>query len=42
MPPALRVNFLVADGVEDILPKLREAARGLPKPQDNGSPGRRL
>jgi uncharacterized protein (TIGR00730 family) len=27
MPPSLRVNFLVADRVEDILPKLRDAAR---------------
>ncbi len=27
VPPALRVDFLVADRVEDILPKLREAAR---------------
>src|ERR1700677_3122232 len=27
MPGALRVNFLVADRVEDILPMLREAAR---------------
>ena len=29
MPDAMRVNFLVADGVEDILPMLREAARGV-------------
>src|SRR5271156_4010309 len=29
MPGAMRVNFLVADGVEDILPMLREAARGV-------------
>jgi uncharacterized protein (TIGR00730 family) len=29
MPGALRVNFLVADRVEDILPMLREAARGV-------------
>jgi uncharacterized protein (TIGR00730 family) len=29
MPPSLRVNFLVADRVEDILPKLRDAARGV-------------
>jgi uncharacterized protein (TIGR00730 family) len=29
MPGALRVDFLVADRVEDILPKLREAARGV-------------
>jgi uncharacterized protein (TIGR00730 family) len=27
VPPALRVDFLVADRVEDILPKLRDAAR---------------
>jgi uncharacterized protein (TIGR00730 family) len=27
MPPALRVDVLVADRVEDILPKLRDAAR---------------
>jgi uncharacterized protein (TIGR00730 family) len=29
MPPSLRVNFLVANSVEDILPKLRAAARGV-------------
>src|SRR5271168_4415379 len=29
MPPSLRVNFLVADRVEDILPKLRDAARSV-------------
>ncbi len=29
MPDAMRVNFLVADGVEDILPMLREAASGV-------------
>jgi uncharacterized protein (TIGR00730 family) len=29
MPGAMRVNFLVADRVEDILPMLREAARGV-------------
>jgi uncharacterized protein (TIGR00730 family) len=29
MPPSLRVNFLVANRVEDILPKLRDAARGV-------------
>jgi len=29
VPQALRVNFLVADRVEDILPKLRAAARGV-------------
>ncbi len=27
VPPSLRVDFLVADQVEDILPKLRDAAR---------------
>jgi uncharacterized protein (TIGR00730 family) len=27
VPPSMRVDFLVADRVEDILPKLREAAR---------------
>jgi uncharacterized protein (TIGR00730 family) len=31
MPGALRVNFLVADRVEDILPMLRETARGVTK-----------
>src|ERR1700722_10191597 len=30
VPPALRVDLLVADQAEDILPKLREAARGVP------------
>jgi uncharacterized protein (TIGR00730 family) len=29
VPPALRVDFLVTDGVEDILPKLRQASRGV-------------
>jgi uncharacterized protein (TIGR00730 family) len=29
MPEALRVNFLVAKRVEEILPKLRDAARGV-------------
>jgi uncharacterized protein (TIGR00730 family) len=29
MPGAMRVNFLVADRVEDILPMLREAAHGV-------------
>ena len=29
MPPSLRVDFLVATRIEDILPKLREAARGV-------------
>ena len=29
VPPALRVDFLVAERVEDILPKLRDAARGV-------------
>jgi uncharacterized protein (TIGR00730 family) len=29
MPDTLRVNFLVADRVEDILPMLRDAARGV-------------
>jgi hypothetical protein len=29
VPPALRVDFLVARHVEEILPKLREAARGV-------------
>jgi uncharacterized protein (TIGR00730 family) len=29
VPDALRINFLVADRVEDILPKLRDAARGV-------------
>ncbi len=29
VPPPLRVDFLVAKRVEDILPKLREAARGV-------------
>ena len=31
MPPALRVDFLVAERVEDILPRLREARAGSPK-----------
>ena len=30
IPPALNVDLLVADQAEDILPKLREAARGVP------------
>ena len=29
MPPGLRVNFLVANRIEEILPKLRDAARGV-------------
>jgi len=29
MPPALRVDFLVADRVDDILPKMREAAHSV-------------
>jgi uncharacterized protein (TIGR00730 family) len=29
VPPALRVDFLVAKHVEEIMPKLREAARGV-------------
>jgi len=29
VPDALQVNFLIADHVEDILPKLRDAARGV-------------
>jgi len=29
VPDALRINFLVADRVEDILPRLRDAARGV-------------
>jgi hypothetical protein len=29
LPPALRVDYLVANRVEDILPKLRDAARGV-------------
>jgi uncharacterized protein (TIGR00730 family) len=29
LPPSLRVNFLVANRVEEILPKLREAVRGV-------------
>ena len=30
MPPALSVDFLVAEQAEDILPKLRKAAGGVP------------
>ena len=31
LPPGLRVDILVANRVEDILPKLREAAHGVTK-----------
>ncbi len=38
---AMRVDFLVADTVEDILPKLREAAHDVTEAgQDDGGPGR--
>ena len=42
VPPALRVDFLVAQRVEDILPKLREAARGVAAEQPMAVPAERL
>jgi uncharacterized protein (TIGR00730 family) len=43
MPPTLNVNFLVANRVEDILPKLREAAKDVPEPErDMAVPAERM
>jgi uncharacterized protein (TIGR00730 family) len=42
VPAALRVNFFVAKRVEDILPKLREAARGVAGAEAMAIPAERM